>query len=95
VFRAIVAGQSAIPGSELITMAMHVHASFSERTGSMEAQLSEAEANNVNVLWWTEHDWRMAATCYRTQVSFDSLTDELQFGRHGSGSAPRLARRRK
>lgn len=80
VSRAIAAGQSAIPGSELITMAMHVHASFSERTGSMEAQLSEAEANNVNVLWWTEHDWRMAATCYRTQVSFDSLTDELQFG---------------
>lgn len=80
VLRPIVAGQSAVPGSELITMAMHVHASFSEYTGSMEAQLSEAEANNVNVLWWTEHDWRMAATCYRTQVSFDSLADELQFG---------------
>jgi hypothetical protein len=50
VLRPIVAGQSAVPGSELITMAMHVHASFSEYTGSMEAQLSEAEANNVNVL---------------------------------------------
>ena len=76
----IVAGASATPNSVVVTMAMHVHSSFSERTGSMESQLNEARANNVDVLWWTEHDWRMAATCYRTQVSFDSLDSELQFG---------------
>jgi hypothetical protein len=61
-------------------MAMHVHACFSEVSGSMEAQLSEAAANNIDVLWWTEHDWRMAYAMYRTQVSFDSIDAEQQFG---------------
>ena len=73
-------GPSAVPGAVPISMAMHVHSSFSEREGSMESQLAEAAANSVDVLWWTEHDWRMAYTCYRTQVSFDSLAGELQFG---------------
>jgi hypothetical protein len=73
-------GPSATSGAVPVSMAMHVHSSFSEREGSMESALSEAAANSVDVLWWTEHDWRMAHTCYRTQVSFDSLTGELQFG---------------
>jgi hypothetical protein len=32
-----------------VGMAMHVHASFSEGKGSMEAQLAEAKANGVDV----------------------------------------------
>src|SRR2546430_2284325 len=39
------------------TMAMHVHSSFSEGTGSMQAQLAEATSAGVDVLWWTDHDW--------------------------------------
>ncbi len=73
-------GTSAVPGAVPVTMAMHVHACFSEGMGSMEAQLTEALANDVAVLWWTEHDWRMAFAMYRTQVSFDSLAAEDQFG---------------
>src|ERR1700759_1466374 len=41
------------------SMAMHVHSSFSEGVGSMEAQLTQAQLNGVNVLWWTDHDQRM------------------------------------
>jgi hypothetical protein len=61
-------------------MAMHVHSSFSEGTGSMEAQLAEAKLANVDVVWWTDHDWRMAAAAYRTAVHFDSLSSETEAG---------------
>ena len=42
-------------------MAMHVHASFSEGSASMQAHLAEAERTGVDVIWWTEHDHRMVA----------------------------------
>jgi hypothetical protein len=51
------------PNSDLraVCMAMHVHASASEGPGSMEAQLTQATKCGVDVLWWTEHDFRMSA----------------------------------
>lgn len=57
-------------------MAMHIHACFSEGIGSMAAQLAQAVANGVEVLWWTEHDWRMAGYGYRRVVHFDALTEQ-------------------
>jgi hypothetical protein len=56
-------------------MAMHVHACFSEGSGSMEAQLVQAVEAGVDVLWWTEHDQRMNAHGYRQWVHFDGLTE--------------------
>jgi hypothetical protein len=53
-----------------VSMALHVHASFSEGAGSMEAQLDQAVRNDVEVLWWTEHDWRMSGHGYRRAVDF-------------------------
>ncbi len=73
--------QRPLVGFRDYAMAMHIHASFSEGKGSMHAQLSEAAANNVDVLWWTEHDWRMSAHAYRLVVHFDSLTQESEAGR--------------
>jgi hypothetical protein len=67
-------------GEQARTMALHVHSSFSEGTGSMEAQLAEAGLAGVDVLWWTDHDWRMAAAGYRTVVHFDSLANETEAG---------------
>lgn len=56
-------------------MAMHVHASFSEGSGSMQAHLAEAERTGVDVIWWTEHDHRMVARRYLTDVHFSGLTE--------------------
>ncbi|MGZ6544825.1 MAG: twin-arginine translocation signal domain-containing protein [Actinomycetota bacterium] len=63
-------------------MAMHIHASFSEGTGSaanggasMLQQLTQASTNAVDVLWWTEHDWRMSGYGFRKVVHFDALTE--------------------
>ncbi len=53
-----------------ISMAMHVHSSFSEGTSSMRGQLAEAARNDIDVVWWTDHDWRMAGHGYRSAVHF-------------------------
>jgi hypothetical protein len=62
-----------------VTMAMHIHA-LDEYFGCMEAQLAEATRVGVDTVWWTNHDWRLSASHYRTMVHFDSLADEQQFG---------------
>jgi len=72
-------------GSPAFSMAMHVHSSFSEQTGSMQAQLFQAATNSVDVLWWTDHDYRMDGLGYRDVVHFTSLTSEQ--GGPGQGGA--------
>jgi hypothetical protein len=56
-------------------MAMHVHSSFSEGPGSMEAQLDQAVRSGVDVIWWTEHDHRMRAHGYQRQVTFGAQVE--------------------
>jgi hypothetical protein len=63
-------------GLAAYSMAMHVHSSFSEQSGSMDSQLFQAASNSVDVLWWTDHDARMDGIGYRKTVHFTSLTDE-------------------
>jgi hypothetical protein len=82
-------GASARPlaadGTSAYSMAMHIHSSFSEQSGSMESQLYQATTNEVDVLWWTDHDARMDGIGYRDQVHFTSLTQES--GAPGQGGA--------
>lgn len=54
-----------------VSMAMHLHASFSEGWGSMHAQLDQAQRLGIDVLWWTEHDFRLQARGYRNAVRFE------------------------
>ncbi|HEY3733779.1 MAG TPA: hypothetical protein VGL63_07665 [Streptosporangiaceae bacterium] len=75
----------AADGTSAYSMAMHVHSSFSEQSGSMDAQLYQATANSVDVLWWTDHDARMDGIGYRQTVHFTSLTGES--GGPGEGKA--------
>ena len=64
------------------TMAMHVHASFSEGEGSMQAQMAEAVANGLRRHLVDRA--RLADERARLpddRCSFDSLTDEAEAGR--------------
>lgn len=72
-------------GSQAYSMAMHIHSSFSEKQGSMQAQLAQAASNSVDVLWWTDHAERMVGWDYRDTVHFTSLTNEA--GAPGQGGA--------
>jgi hypothetical protein len=63
-------------GTSAYSMAMHIHSSFSEQSGSMDAQLFQAATNAVDVLWWTDHDYLMDHFNFRKTVHFTSLTAE-------------------
>ena len=66
-----------------ISMVTHLHSSFSEGGsyaaggggGSMMAQLDQAVRNDVDVIWWTDHDWRMAAFGYYEAIGFDGTRE--------------------
>ncbi|MBU0638504.1 MAG: hypothetical protein KKB50_06530 [Planctomycetes bacterium] len=48
---------------------LHLHASLSEGEGSMASQTNGARQAGVDVLWWTDHDWR--TTYYHHVSTFD------------------------
>lgn len=78
--------ESASPTGPFST-AMHVHSCFSEGAGSMQSQLAEATRLGVDVLWWTDHDWRMQAVQYWEEISFEDPVIE----RNGIGWRWQLA----
>jgi hypothetical protein len=58
-----------------VSMAMHIHGSFSEGIASYEAHLQQARQHGVDVIWWTDHDFRVAAHHYRKAVRFEGFTE--------------------
>ena len=74
--RARASSVASLDGLPRWTMAMHVHSSFSEGPASMESQLVQASKNALDVMWWTDHEWKMRARNFKTGVHFTSLTDE-------------------
>jgi hypothetical protein len=60
-----------------VRMAMHIHSSFSEGPATMMAHLAQAERHGVDVLWWTDHDFRMEGYGYTRTIACDG-TDEGQ-----------------
>jgi hypothetical protein len=71
---------AAAAGVQPLSMAMHIHSSFSEQTASMESHLFQAAKNAVDVIWWTDHDFRMQGIAYKNVVHFTSLTNEQTDG---------------
>lgn len=64
-------------GTNAYSMAMHIHTSASEQSGSVEAHLYQAALNSVDVCWFSDHDSRMDFREYRKTVHFTSLTYEV------------------
>ncbi len=77
------AGASARDRCRAVSMVTHLHSSFSEGGsyagggggGSMMAQLDQAVRNDVDVVWWTDHDWRMTAYGYYEGIGFDGTRE--------------------
>lgn len=68
-------GAAGLDGATSFRTAQHIHARGSEGPGSMTAQAAEA-AKWVDVLWFTDHDWREAGIGAPSVVHFNSLTAE-------------------
>ncbi|GAA3293110.1 hypothetical protein Dvina_43655 [Dactylosporangium vinaceum] len=58
-----------------VSMAMHIHGPFSEGLASFSAHLEQARKNGVDVIWWTDHDFRIAAFGHRQAVHFDGAAE--------------------
>ena len=63
------------PRRDPVSMAMHIHSSFSEGTASMDTHLDQAERTSIDVIWWTDHDFRVQAHGYRQGVRFDGMVE--------------------
>ncbi|MFI5913009.1 hypothetical protein [Dactylosporangium sp. NPDC051541] len=62
-----------------VSMAMHIHGPFSEGSASFSAHFEQARKHGVDVIWWTDHDFRIAAFEHRQAVHFDGPV-EPEFG---------------
>jgi hypothetical protein len=60
---------------------LHVHGSTSEGSGSMHGHNVEAKrlGDAVDVLWWSDHDWRLSAHTYVTDFHFEHGLGEAEF----------------
>ena len=61
--------------SDPVAVAMHLHTSFSEGVASMAAHLEQARRLGVDVLFWTDHDFRVSAQGYRRRLRLGGWTD--------------------
>lgn len=66
----------AASGPSPVSMAMHLHSSYSEGAASMRWHMAQAAAAGVDVVWISDHDWRMAAYRFLRSMSLTSLTEE-------------------
>jgi hypothetical protein len=51
--------------------APHVHSCFSEGTGSFDWQVWHAALSGYDLVWWSEHDWRVSCHTYLEAVDFE------------------------
>lgn len=58
-----------------VSMATHIHGPFSEGLASYAAHLEQARKYKVDVVWFTDHDFRIAAAGHRQAVHFDGVTE--------------------
>lgn len=62
------------PDSEWSLAALHIHSCFSEGAGSFDWQVWQACRSGYDLVWWSEHDWRMSC------VDHDEVLDFAQDG---------------
>jgi hypothetical protein len=66
------------PRLEVFSVQMHVHGSFSEGRGSIDWHTEQARALGVDVIWWSDHDWRIGSHKHPSQFGFDSTVEPIQ-----------------
>src|SRR5688572_19607927 len=51
-----------------------MHASMSEQSGSIEWHTHKADSIGVDIIWWTEHDWRLTNFRHMNKYTFEETT---------------------
>lgn len=65
-------GRSRDAAARYFPAQLHLHGSLSESTGTMRGHNAVAhELGTVDVLWWTDHEWRLAGHGHIDHLDFD------------------------
>ena len=83
-------------GEKIYGVQMHLHGSLSEGAGSMRGHnvMARRLRGAVDVLWWTDHDWRISGYTYVTGFDFEEGLSEIGYAPeplrtgHWEGSEP-------
>jgi hypothetical protein len=77
---AVPPAQATQPGETPYSTALHMHGSFSEGLGSMEYHSDRAQQTGVaDVIWWTDHDWRIEHWNHTRSYDFENATVDSTF----------------
>jgi hypothetical protein len=71
-------------GDRWTLAALHVHSCFSEGVGSFDWQVWHAALSGYDLVWWSEHDWRVSCHDYLERVDFE-LGRGVSFGIRATG----------
>jgi hypothetical protein len=74
---------------------LHVHGPWSEGPGSLDSHGREALGLGVDVLWWSDHDFRITSYRHVTRFGFEGPTEPLDRDEAWSPLTPNEARRHK
>lgn len=70
---------------------LHVHGSFSEGRGSIDSQSWQAADLGCDVVWWSDHDFRLTTYHHVRHFGFDDWEEPVQQGEQWDVLVPQLA----
>lgn len=71
--------ESVAPEERYYAAQLHLHGPLSEGVGTMRGHNMAARQVGVEILWWTDHDWRIARHTHLTAFQFEIRRQELEF----------------
>lgn len=70
---------------------LHVHGSFSEGRGSIDSQSWQAADLGCDVVWWSDHDFRLTTFHHVRHFGFEGWEEPVQQGERWDVLVPQLA----
>lgn len=65
------------PVEQAYSVQMHVHGSFSEGIGSIDSHSHEATDVGADVVWWSDHDFRISGYGHVSTFGFEDTTEPM------------------
>jgi hypothetical protein len=65
------------PGERAWSVQLHVHGSFSEGVGSIDSHSHEATDVGADVIWWSDHDFRITSYGHVSSFGFEDMTEPM------------------
>lgn len=73
-------GRAARPAERAFSVQLHLHGPFSEGLGSIDSHSFEARDVGCDVLWWSEHDFRLTTYQHVARFGFEGPSEPLARG---------------